>query len=281
LFTAISVVINPGDEAVIIEPAYDSYAPAVVANGGIPVFIKPGEDFRINWPEIEKRFNDNVRLLIINSPHNPSGKMICNDDIKQLEKLSAKYNVIIISDEVYEHITFDKHPHISISSSEILSQRSFIISSFGKTFHTTGWKVGYCCAPKTMIEEFKKLHQFTVFAVNTPVQYAYAEYLKNEYNYLSLNSFYQSKRDLFLDSIKGSSFIYEPSEGTYFQLLNYNKISSMDDMDFCKYLIKEKGIAAIPLSPFYSGDYKEKLIRICFAKNDEVLIKAGEVLRNL
>jgi methionine transaminase len=281
LFTAISTVINPGDEAIIIEPAYDSYAPTVIANGGIPVFIKPNDNFRINWTEVENKFNDKVKLLIINSPHNPSGKIISTEDIMHLESLSGKYSFIIISDEVYEHIIFDNHHHISISSSEILSQRAFVISSFGKTFHTTGWKVGYCCAPKVLMDEFKKLHQFTVFAVNTPVQHAYAEYLKNEKFYLSLNSFYQHKRDLFLKAITGSSFSYKPSEGTYFQLLDYTRISSMDDMDFCKYLIMEKGVAAIPLSPFISGGNRRKLIRICFAKRGEVLIQAAEILKKL
>jgi methionine transaminase len=281
LYTAISTVIDKGDEAIILEPAYDSYAPTVIANGGIPVFIKPSEDFRINWKEVENKINNKTKLLILNSPHNPAGTLISSDDIKFLEELAKKFPFLIISDEVYEHITFDGHPHISISSSEILSERAFVISSFGKTFHTTGWKVGYCCAPKGMIDEFKKLHQFTVFAVNTPVQYAYAEYLKNENHYLSLNSFYQNKRDLFLKSIKGSSFKFQPSEGTYFQLLNYSGLSSLDDMAFCEYLIKEKGIAAIPLSPFYSESCNKKIIRVCFAKKNEVLQKAGEILRTL
>jgi methionine transaminase len=281
LFTAISTVISSSDEAVIFEPAYDSYAPAVTANGGTPVFIRLTENFRIDWNELNSRMSDKVKLLIINSPHNPSGALISGEDIKELEKLSERYSFIIISDEVYEHITFDNNSHISISSSEKLSEISFVISSFGKTFHTTGWKVGYCCAPKHLMDEFKKLHQFTVFAVNTPVQHAYAEYLKNENHYLSLYSFYQKKRDKFLNAVRGSFFRYRASAGTYFQLLDYTNISKMDDMEFCKYLIVEKGIAVIPLSPFYSGDYNGKLIRICFAKNDDVLTKAGEILRSL
>jgi methionine transaminase len=281
LFTAISTVINKGDLAIILEPAYDSYAPAVEANGGTPVFIKPLEGFRIDWNGVENKFNSKVKLLIINSPHNPSGTLICKEDIIRLEELSRKYSFIIISDEVYEHMTFDNQAHLSISSSEVLYKRAFVISSFGKTFHTTGWKVGYCCAPETMMSEFKKLHQFIVFAVNTPVQHAYAEYLKNEDHYLSLNSFYQAKRDIFLKSIEGSLFILKPSAGTYFQLLDYSGISSLPDTEFCEYLIKEKSIAAIPLSPFYSGNYNEKIIRICFAKKDEVLTKAGEILKQL
>jgi methionine transaminase len=278
LFTAISTIINPGDQAVILEPAYDSYAPAVTLNGGIPVFIRQTNDFKVDWQKVEESMNDKVKLLIINSPHNPSGTLFNQDDIMSLEKLAQKYSFIIISDEVYEHITFDSNPHISISSSEVLQKRSFVISSFGKTFHTTGWKVGYCCAPKRLMDEFKKLHQFTVFAVNTPVQYAYAEYLKDEVHYLSLNKFYQNKRDCFLKFLQGSRFKYKTSAGTYFQLLDYSAISDMNDMDFCGYMIKEKGIAAIPLSPFYSGEYDKKIIRVCFAKRDDVLKQAGELL---
>ncbi|RPI65912.1 MAG: aminotransferase class I/II-fold pyridoxal phosphate-dependent enzyme, partial [Ignavibacteriales bacterium] len=172
-------------------------------------------------------------------------------------------------------------PHISISSSEILSKRSFVISSFGKTFHATGWKVGYCAAPEILINEFKKLHQFVVFAVNTPVQYAYAEYLKNKEHYLSLNKFYQDKRDILLNEICSSNFKYTPAEGTYFQLLDYSGISQLNDMDFCIRLIKDNGIAAIPLSPFISGIYDKKIIRICFAKKDEILVKAGSILKDL
>ncbi len=281
LYTAISVVINKGDEAIIFEPAYDLYAPAVTASGGIPVFIKPRSDYSIDWEEVERRINANVKLIIINSPHNPTGKLVTRDDILTLENLAKRFSFILISDEVYEHITFDSRPHLSISSSELLSERSFVISSFGKTFHTTGWKVGYCAAPEVMMNEFKKLHQFVVFAVNTPVQHAYAEYLKNEEHYLSLNKFYQDKRDIFLNEIGGSNFGFVPSEGTYFQLLDYSGISDLDDMSFCEYITRKKGIAAIPLSPFYSGEYKERIIRICFAKNDDVLVKAGSILKTL
>jgi len=281
LFTAISVIINSGDEAVIFEPAYDSYAPSVISAGGKPVFIKPLNDFSIDWDEVERKMNKKVKLLIINSPWNPTGKLITKEDIKRLESLALKYHFLIVSDEVYEHITFDGKPHLSICGSEILAKRSFIISSFGKTFHATGWKVGYCAAPEILINEFRKLHQFVVFAVNTPVQYAYADYLKDRDHYLSLNNFYQNKRDIFLNEICSSRFSYIPAEGTYFQLLDYSGISDLNDMEFCIKLIKENGIAAIPLSPFYSGEYDRKIIRICFAKKDEVLVKAGSKLKDL
>jgi methionine transaminase len=281
LFTAISTIVNKGDEVIIFEPAYDSYAPAVILNGGIPVFIKPERDFRINWEEFGNRISDKVKLVIINSPHNPAGIVLTREDIQVLESFAAKFPFLIISDEVYEHIVFDGKSHLSISGSKILSERSFVISSFGKTFHTTGWKVGYCLAPKNMMDEFKRIHQFTVFAVNTPVQYAYADYLENEDHYLLLNSFYQAKRDLLAEEICDSRFRYTISEGTYFQLLDYSGISSLNDVEFCEYLVKEKGIAAIPLSPFYSRDYDGKYIRVCFAKKDEVIKKGGEILRNI
>lgn len=282
LYTAISAVIHSGDEVIIIEPAYDSYVPAVIANGGVPIYsqLTAGE-FNFDWSDIKKKINRKTKAIIINSPHNPTGSVITEYDIKMLEQLTEGTNILIISDEVYEHITFDGMPHFSISSSTELNKRSFVISSFGKTFHTTGWKVGYCCAPEYLMNEFKKIHQFIVFAVNTPVQHAYSTFLLNENNYLSLNDFYQKKRDLFLHSISGSRFKAEPARGTYFQLLDYSQISDQNDMEFSEWLTKEIGVAVIPLQPFYSKNNSQKLIRVCFAKKDEVLIQAGKILKSI
>lgn len=282
LYTAISVLINPGDEAIIFEPAYDSYAPSVIANGGKPVFISlETPDFSIPWEQVIKAINNKTKLIIINSPHNPTGAIINREDIAELEKIVSNKDIFVISDEVYEHIVFDNYRHISICESEILRKKSFVISSFGKTFHTTGWKIGYCAAPKLLTEEFRKLHQFIVFAVNTPIQFAYADFLKDEINYLNINSFYQTKRDYFLEMISGSKFKTLHSFGTYFQLLDYSDISSLDDFNFCVELIEKIGVAAIPLSPFYANPTNQKLIRICFAKRDKVLADAAERMKKL
>jgi methionine transaminase len=282
LFTAISTIVRKNDEVILLEPAYDSYAPSVIVNGGIPVFIPlTDQEFRIDFEKIRAAINERTRLLIINFPQNPAGSIITGDDIKQLEELVSDKDIFIISDEVYEHIVFDDKKHLSISGSEILSKKSFVISSFGKTFHTTGWKIGYAAAPAEMTKEFRKLHQFITFAVNTPVQHAYSDYLKNQNNYLHVNSFYQKKRDLFLKALEGSEFKFKPSEGTYFQLLDYSSISEINDTEFAELLIKEYGIAVIPLSPFYSIPQKRKLIRICFAKKDEIIIKAAGILKNI
>lgn len=282
LYTAISVLIKPGDEAIIFEPAYDSYAPSVIANGGLPVFI-PLEtpEFSIPWNKVNQAVTPKTKLIIINSPHNPTGAIISQTDLVELENVVKDKNIFIISDEVYEHIVFDNQKHISICESSLLREKSFIISSFGKTFHTTGWKIGYCAAPKTLTDEFRKLHQFIVFAVNTPIQYAYADFLNDDKNYLSVNSFYQKKRDKFLEVISNTKFKTLHSNGTYFQLLDYSEISEKDDYNFCVDLIDKIGVAAIPLSPFYSKPSENKLIRICFAKRDEVLIEAGKRMEKL
>lgn len=279
LYTAISVLVFPGDEVIMFEPVYDSYAPSVIANGGKPVFIKlDHKDFSIPWDEVEKRISEKTKAIILNSPHNPTGKIIVQEDLIRLKNILKNNNIFLISDEVYEHIVFDSKRHISVCESEILTKKSFVISSFGKTFHTTGWKIGYCAAPENLTKEFRKLHQFVVFAVNTPIQYAYSEYLKNPDNYLLVSSFYQQKRDYFRDRIKNSKFRIMKTEGTYFQLLDYAAISKMNDIEFSEYLTKEIGVAVIPLSPFYSSQYQGKIIRICFAKRDEILDKAAEKL---
>jgi len=282
IYTAITTVVQPGDEVIIIEPAYDSYVPGVKASGGIPVYVKLNpDDFSYDWEAIRKSISDKTKLIIINSPHNPTGSLITQDDIEQLEVLIKDTNIFIISDEVYEHIIFDGEKHISLAESDELVKRTFVISSFGKTFHTTGWKMGYCAAPDNLMKEFRKMHQFIVFSANTPIQHAYADYLKDENHYLNLNYFYQKKRDIFRDKIKDSKFKLLPCKGTYFQLMNYSDISNNDDMNFSEYLTKEIGIAVIPISPFYNKGDTNKIIRICFAKQEEVLIEAAEILSKL
>jgi methionine transaminase len=279
LFTAITAVVSPGDEVIIFEPAYDSYAPVVQINGGNPVFIPLGKkDFSIDWQRVKDSLTDKTKLIIINSPHNPTGSVISVDDLHNFEEVVRDKKLFIISDEVYEHIIFDGIRHVSISESEELSQKAFVISSFGKTFHTTGWKVGYCSAPERLTNEFRKVHQFVVFAVNTPAQYAFAEYMKDKENYINLNAFYQQKRDVLLNALNGSRFKFMPARGTYFQLLDYSDISDLDDMAFTRYLTKKVHVTTIPLSPFYSGVNNEKIIRLCFAKKDEVLLKAAEMI---
>lgn len=282
LYTAFSTIINPGDEVIVFEPAYDSYIPAIISNGGIPVVIKLNEnDFSINWMEVEKAINQKTKCIVINSPHNPTGTIIQENDIKQLEKIVKDKNIFLISDEVYEHIVFDNQKHFSFASSVELSKRAFVISSFGKTFHTTGWKIGYCCAPEYLMKEFRKLHQFIVFTVNTPIQLAISKFMNNESNIYDLNKFYQTKRDLFRNLIKDSKFILRDCNGTYFQLLDYSNISDKNDLEFSEYLTKEVGVAVIPLSPFYTSNNSQKLIRVCFAKQDSVLETATNKLRKL
>ncbi|MEO8232044.1 MAG: methionine aminotransferase [Ignavibacteriota bacterium] len=279
LYTAFSAIVNLGDEVIIFEPAYDSYIPAIIANGGIPISIKLNQnDFSIPWNAVEKSISKKTKCIVINSPHNPTGAILKEEDIIQLEKIIKKTNIFLISDEVYEHIIFDKHKHHSFARYDELAKRSFIISSFGKTFHTTGWKIGYCCAPESLTKEFQKFHQFIVFAVNTPIQLAVAEFLNDENNISSLRDFYQAKRDLFSLFLKGSKFNFRKCGGTYFQLLDYSNISNKNDLEFSEYLTKEIGVAVIPLSPFYKNGSDDKLIRVCFAKKDEVLKQAAEKL---
>ncbi len=279
IYTAITTIVHPGDEVIIIEPAYDSYVPGVKASGGIPVYVELNpKDYSYNWEAIRNSISDKTKLIIINSPHNPTGSLITEDDIKQLKVLIKDTNIFIISDEVYEHIIFDGEKHISLAESDELAKRTFVISSFGKTFHTTGWKMGYCAAPKYLMKEFRKMHQFIVFSANTPIQHAYADYLQDEKHYLSLNDFYQKKRDIFREKIKDSKFELLICKGTYFQLMDYSDVSNLNDMEFSEYLTKEVGIAVIPISPFYDKGDTKSIIRICFAKRDEVLLEAANKL---
>ncbi len=282
IYTAIAASIREGDEVIIFEPAYDCYEPAIELNGGKTIYLQlQAPDYTINWNEVKKRVNHHTRMIIINSPHNPCGSILTAEDMKTLEKITKNTEIIILADEVYEHIIFDGHRHESMAKYPNLASRSFIISSFGKTFHTTGWKVGYCLAPKELMTEFRKVHQFNVFCVNTPMQYGIAEFLKNKSHYNDLGPFYQAKRDTFNKLLQGSRFSFVASPGTYFQLLSYERITKEKDADYAIRLIKENGLASIPISVFYHKPIFDNMLRFCFAKRDETLEKAAAILRSI
>ncbi len=279
IFTIISAFINPGDEVIIFKPAYDSYEPSIKLFGGtiVPVQLS-APDFTINWQEVASKITSKTKMVIINTPHNPSGSIWSKDDMLQLEKLLKNTNIILLSDEVYEHIIFDGQQHQSAALFPGLAERAFITASFGKTFHTTGWKMGYCLAPKTLMKEFRKVHQFNVFCSNHPMQYALAKYLKTPEHYLSLPNFYQKKRDLFLSLIKESRFSYTPASGTYFQLLDYAIITDEGDVAFAERLTKDYKIASIPVSVFNLNQQDDNVLRFCFAKTEDTLKRAAEIL---
>jgi len=279
LYTAITSVIKEDDEVIIFEPAYDSYVPAIKLNGGIPVYVelKP-PNYRIDWKEVKGRITPQTRMIILNSPHNPTGSVLRASDMEQLQQFLKGTDIIILSDEVYEHLIFDDKQHESICKYPELVSRSFAVFSFGKTFHATGWKMGYCLAPEELMKEFRKVHQFVVFTCNTPVQHAIADFLKDKKNYTGLGSFYQQKRDHFINALKGSRFKIIPSYGTYFQLLDYSSITDEKEMDFAVRLTKEFGIASIPVSVFYHNMSENTVLRFCFAKKEETLDKAAEIL---
>jgi methionine aminotransferase len=277
LYTAITALVHKGDEVIIFEPAYDSYKPAIELAGGVvkPYSLTP-PNYRINWEEVKSMITDKTKLIMINTPHNPSGSILSKQDLESLEEITKGTNIIVLSDEVYEHIIFDGEEHQSVCRFEDLRNRSLIVYSFGKTFHATGWKTGYCLGPEYLMKEFRKVHQFLVFSVNTPLQVALASYLKNEEHYLSLPSFYQAKRDYFIRLIEGSKFKFTPCKGSYFQLLDYSDFSDEKDTDLAIRLTKEFGIASIPVSVFYSSDVDTKMLRFCFAKDNETLQRAAE-----
>lgn len=277
IFTALMAHVQSGDEVLMMDPCYDCYEPSVILSGGIPVRIPLGEDYLPDWNLVESSINSRTKLMIINNPHNPSGRVYSEQDITQLEAILEKFpQVILLSDEVYEFITFE-HQHISINTRPKLMNRSVIISSFGKTFHITGWKTGYMVAPEHLMEALKKVHQFIVFSVNSVGQAALANYLKRV-DVSSLGAFYKEKRNFFSSLMQHSKFKLLPCDGTYFQLASYEGISTLEDMDFCEFLVKEHGVAAIPLSVFNADKSDKKHIRFCFAKDDETLKQAAERL---
>ena len=279
IFTAITAVVRPGDEVILFEPAYDCYAPAVELAGGICKYISlTPPDYAIPWDAVTKSCSKNTRLIILNSPHNPTGAVLSEKDMKKLQKLVSGTDILILSDEVYEHIIFDGRKHESVCRYPELAERSFVISSFGKTYHVTGWKLGYVIAPENLTEEFRKAHQYNVFCVNHPMQAALEEYIRNKEHYMQLPAFYEAKRNLFLDLIKESRFKAVPSAGTYFQNLDYSAISDEGDVDFAVRLTKEFKIASIPLSVFYRDRKDFRMLRFCFAKSDDTIRKAAEIL---
>ncbi len=282
IYTAIASVVNEDDEVIIFTPAYDCYEPAIELNGGKPVFVQlSAPDYKIDWAKVKKMINQRTKMIIINTPHNPTGSILSADDLVQLEKLLLNTDIIVLSDEVYEHIVFDGYEHQSIAKYPKLAERSFIISSFGKTYHTTGWKLGYCLAPKALTAEFRKAHQYLVFSVNTPMQLAMADYLEYTEAYTQLGNFYQQKRDFFTSAIGGSRFKLLPNSGTYFQLLSYEGISDEKDVDFSVRLTKEYKIASIPVSVFYNKPFDQKVLRFCFAKSEKTLEKAADILNRI
>ncbi len=279
LYTAISAFIDEGDEAIIFEPAYDSYAPAVLANGGMVKFVSlKFPDFSINWDEVKRNVTSRTKLIILNTPHNPTGTVLKKQDFEILERFLRGRDIMLISDEVYEHLIFDDETHYSACLFPDLASRTMVIGSFGKTFHATGWKTGFVLAPENITAEFRKFHQFVVFASNTPIQHAIADFVKDPVNYESLGTFYQQKRDYFLKALEKSRFKAVPAKGTYFQLLDYSNISDEPEYDFAKRLVTEFGIAAIPLSPFYHDEKNQQVLRFCFAKQESTLDKAAEIL---
>jgi len=279
IFTAVAALVRPGDEVILFEPAYDSYAPAVQVQGGIPVYVQlTYPDYAIDWPAVRAAITPRTRLIIINTPNNPTASLWTAADMRTLENLLAGIGIAVVSDEVYEHIVFDGGKHESVARYPGLAERSFIVSSFGKTYHVTGWKMGYVLAPRELMAEFRKVHQFNTFVANGPLQYALADYLGNRDAYLSLAAFYQRKRDYFLDAVRASRFEPLPSRGTFFQNLRYDAISDEADTELAVRLTREHKIAAIPLSVFYRDPPAHRVLRFCFAKSDGTLARGAEVL---
>lgn len=282
IITAILAIVHPGDEVIVLDPCYDSYSPSIALAGGttVRVPLTPGT-FKPDFARISAAINTKTRALIINSPHNPSATVWSDAEMRALEALLAPTNVLLISDEVYEHMVFDGALHCSAVRYPGLAERAFVVSSFGKTYHVTGWKVGYVTAPAPLTAEFRKVHQFNVFTVNTPVQHGLAAYMANPAPYLDLASFYQRKRDLFRAGLANTRLRLLPSEGSYFQCVDYSAISSQSESDFCRWLTAEVGVAAIPLSAFYGDGLDQKIVRFCFAKRDATLSDALARLQSL
>jgi methionine aminotransferase len=283
LFCAMTAVVHPGDEVIVFDPAYDTYEPGITLNGGVTKHIALHyPDFAIDWQQVRDTITDRTRLIILNTPHNPTGTIWTEQDIQQLRETIEGRNIYLISDEVYEHIYFDGNQHLSLLRYPDLAAKSFVVSSFGKTYHTTGWRVGYCIAPDLLMEDFLRIHQFINFSTHTPMQYAIADFLSDcPQHHRDLGSFYQQKRDLFLELMSDSRFKLIPSSGTYFQLADYSAISSDGDMEFAARLTKQHKVAAIPVSVFYQRAPDQKLVRFCFAKHNATLRDAAKILVNL
>jgi len=279
IFDVITATVSLGDEVILFDPAYDCYDPAIRLSGGKPVHLKLKQpDFSIDWDEVKTSITDNTKMIMINTPHNPSGSVLSKEDMMQLENVVRDTNILVLSDEVYEHIIFDEAQHESVLRYPGLKERSAAVYSFGKTYHATGWKMGYVIAPDWWTSEIRKMHQFVTFGSSTPVQYALADYISHPDHYNYVPQFYQQKRDHFLSLIEGSKMIPVNCKGTYFQLLSYQGLSKLGDRDMAAYLTKEKGLATIPISVFYGDQQDDQLLRVCFAKGEDTLEKAAEIL---
>lgn len=282
IFTTIATFIKKDDEVIIFEPAYDCYEPTVELFGGIVKrFEMKAPDYEIDWNEVKKMVSEKTKMIILNNPNNPSGKILKENDIQELISIVKDTSILILSDEVYENIVFDGKQHLSICRYPELKERSLLVASFGKLFHVTGWKIGYCAAPKALTEEFRKVHQFNVFCVNTPIQLALAEYMKNDDHYKSLNQFFQEKRDFLRNGLASTSFELLDCEGTYFQAVKYNQISNQNDIDFATELTIKHKVATVPFSSFYKNKRNDHVIRLCFAKKTETLEKAIDLLSKI
>jgi methionine aminotransferase len=282
IFTALAAIINPGDEVIIFEPAYDSYAPTIKLLGGlVKTYELAPPSYAIDWQMVKKLFTANTRMIILNSPQNPTGSILSEVDLQALIKLVHGTDILILSDEVYEHLIYDENKHQSVMLYPELKQRSFVIASFGKLLHATGWKLGYCLAPEKLMQEFRKVHQFNVFSVNSPMQQAIANYIKDPTNYTGIATFFQKKRDYFRNLLADTRFKLLPCDGSYFQCASYSSISDEKDTDFSIRLIKDFGVATIPVSAFYQKATDHKIIRFCFAKQDSTLALAAEKLKNV
>jgi methionine aminotransferase len=282
ILTAVLCCVHPGDEVIVLEPCYDSYIPNIELAGGTVVRVPlTPRTFRPDFGLISAAISPRTRAIIVNSPHNPSATVWTREEMLQLEALLAPTNILLIADEVYEHMVFDGQAHVSAAALPGLAERAFVVSSFGKTYHVTGWKVGYVAAPRALTAEFRKVHQFNVFTVNTPVQHALATYMQDPAPYLGLPAFYQRKRDLFLDGLRQTRLRPLHTAGTYFQCVDYSAVSDLPEADFCQWLTKEVGVAAIPLSAFYEGGFEQGIARLCFAKKDETLQLALKRLQAL
>ncbi|MFT6716450.1 MAG: methionine aminotransferase [Saprospiraceae bacterium] len=279
IYTAISAVVNEGDEVIIIDPSYDCYEPAVVLNKGIPLrsALKKGS-YEVDWEDVKNKVSPRTKVIMINSPHNPTGSVWSQSDIDELVNIVKDTNILILSDEVYEHLVFDGRKHLSICNVPELAERAFVVYSFGKTYHLTGWRVGYVLAPEFLMQEFVKCHQFQTYAVNTPIQHAIADYSQDESTHLALNDFFQTKRDFFMDCVKGSRFDALVPSGTYFALLDYSRITNEDDRFFADRLTIDYGVASIPISVFFKDKRQDQVLRFCFAKDNDELERAAEKL---
>lgn len=280
LFSAIEAFVHQGQEVIVFDPAYDSYEPAIHLAGGRTVHIPMlAPDFRIDWDRVADAINQNTRMIILNTPHNPTGSVLSDEDIKTLADLTRETEILVLGDEVYEHMIFDQRSHASLLRFPSLNQSSLVISSFGKTYHATGWKIGYCVASPDLMAEFRKVHQFVQFCVVTPMQHALADFLAaRPEHYLELPDFYEQKRDQFCELLQSSRFQFQPSAGTYFQLVDYSRITSESDVEYSKRLTREAGVACIPVSVFYESPPEQHLLRFCFAKDAETLERAAEIL---